>query len=570
MSHPRDDPPADIRCAIQLHVDGKLEAAADAYRTILLQRPDEGACWSNLGVALRALGRKEEGLDVLRRGVRACPDFADLHYNLGNALSDAGDWEGAFERYRAVLDREPRHLKAALSCGRALKNLKRYGAALDHYRTALRIHPDNAKLYHALGRLFFVMQRLRPALAAFRRAIAIGQVPPRYRLDLSDVLSALGRYAESEQHLRQALDQAPDAPDLLAALGNNLAGQGRLEEALKSFEAALAVESEHLGARLGRARANLLAGRYIEGWQDFDWRRRHRSWKSLNAEGRTWNGQDIHGQSILLVGEQGLGDVIQFARYASLLARCGAEVSLYVPVPLARLLRRLDGVARVVPGDRPAPTTDWVCPLLDLPGIFGTDLNSIPDTCPYLHSNSPPRPLLPPPRQFRIGVVWAGNPAHDRDRERSCRLEDFTPLLELPGTEFVSFQVGTQAKERIAGGLHGLVEGLDGVLGDFAATADALTEIDLLITVDTAIAHLAGALGRPVWNLLTFAPDWRWLLGRSDTPWYPTMRLFRQPTPGDWPGVFRQVRAALVDELERRSVDLRALTLRSEDVDPLP
>lgn len=557
MNHASGEPAPDVRHAIALHVEGKLDAAADAYRAILLHRPDEGTCWSNLGVALRALGRKEEGLDVLRRGVRASPDFADLHYNLGNALSDAGDWEGASERYRAVLDREPRHLKAALSCGRALENLKRYGAALDHYRAALRIHPDNAKLYYALGRLFFVMQRLRPALAAFRRAIAIGQVPPRYRLDLSDVLSALGNYAESEQHLRQALDQAPDSPDVLVALGNNLAGQGHLEKALQSFEAALAVESEHLGARLGRARANLLAGRYIEGWQDFGWRRRHRSWKSLNAEGRPWNGQDIHGQSILLVGEQGLGDVIQVARYAPLLARRGAEVSLYVPVPLARLLRRLDGVARVIPDDDPAPTTDWVCLLWDLPGIFGTDLNSIPDSCPYLHSDSLPRPLLPPTRQFRMGVVWAGNPAHDRDRERSCRLEDFAPLIALPGTEFVSFQVGTRATERTAGGFRGLVEGLDGVLDDFAATADALAEIDLLITVDTAIAHLAGALGRPVWNLLTFAPDWRWLLGRSDTPWYPTMRLFRQPEPGDWAGVFRQVRAALVDELERRSVDTR-------------
>lgn len=554
MNHARGEPAPDVRRAIELHVDGKLDAAADAYRAILRHRPDEGACWSNLGVALRALGRKAEGLDVLRRGVRACPDFADLRYNLGNALSDTADWEGALERYRAVLDREPRHLKAALSCGTALAKLERYDAALDHYRAALRVHPDNAKLYHALGRLLWDKQHLEPALAAFRRAVAIEPTAPVYRLDLSGVLSALGDSAESERHLRTALEHAPDSADVLAALGNNLAGQGRLEEALKSFEAVLAVESAHLGARLGRARANLLAGRYIEGWRDFGWRRRHHTWQSLNVEGRPWNGEDIRGQSILLVSEQGLGDVIQFARYAPLVAQRGADVSLYVPVSLARLLRRLDCVAQVIPGDRPAPATDRVCLLLDLPGIFGTAPDSIPDTCPYLHTISRRRPFLPPPRQFRVGIVWAGNPAHDRDRERSCRLEDFAPLIALPGTEFVSFQVGPRATERAAGGFRGLVGGLNSVLDDFAATADALAEIDLLITVDTAIAHLAGALGIPVWNLLTFAPDWRWLLGRSDTPWYPTMRLFRQPEPGDWGSVFRNVRSALIAEVGRKSV----------------
>ena len=260
---------------------------------------------------------------------------------------------------------------------------------------------------------------------------------------------------------------------------------------------------------------------------------------------RVWRGQDLEGQSILLYREQGLGDAIQFARYAPLLARRGAEVLLSSPPVLVGLLRRLPAVAGVVSSDEPCPRTDWACSLLDVPGILKTDLESIPGDCPYLPARPRPRPLLPPTTQFRIGIVWAGSPRHERDRERSCRLDEFAPLFELPGTEFVSFQVGPRARDLRESCWRALVREAPEEVAPFEATADALAEVDLVITVDTAMAHLAGALGRPVWTLLAFAPDWRWMLGRADTPWYPTMRLFRQPAPNDWAGVFREVRREL-------------------------
>ena len=213
------------------------------------------------------------------------------------------------------------------------------------------------------------------------------------------------------------------------------------------------------------------------------------------------------------------------------------------------LLERLPGVARVVPEDRPWPRTDWVCLLMDVPGILGTDLDSIPGECPYLPARPRPRPLLPPTRQFRIGMVWGGKPTHKQDGRRSCRLDDFAPLVELPGTEFVSLQVGPRAEELRPSGWRGLILDARDKVGSVEATADALSEVDLVITVDTMMAHLAGALGRPVWTLLSFAPDWRWMLDRIDTPWYPTMRLFRQPAPNDWAGAFRQVRRALAARL---------------------
>ena len=341
-----------------------------------------------------------------------------------------------------------------------------------------------------------------------------------------------------------------DSPRLLAALGHSLLDQGHLAAGLEYCHAAVALDPDHQDARLARGRANFLAGRYRAGWPD-----RYRLVYGIDRRpkgtaGRAWEGQDLAGQSILLYGEQGLGDVIQFARYAPLVAERGARVVVACRPRLLGLLRRLPRVDSVVPSDRPPPPTDWHCSLLDVPAVWGHDVDSIPAACPYLPPARREIPVLRPARQFRVGIVWAGNPTQKRDRLRSCRPEDFAPLFELPGAEFVSFQAGPPAGE-LRAGWRGLVHDPGDALTDLEATADALLEVDLVITVDTMLAHLAGALGRPVWTLLPFAPDMRWMLGRSDTPWYPTMRLFRQPAPNDWPGVFRAVRRELAARLAR-------------------
>ncbi len=235
--------------------------------------------------------------------------------------------------------------------------------------------------------------------------------------------------------------------------------------------------------------------------------------------------------------------MIQYARYAPLMAQRAAKVFLYCSPRMAGLMRRLPGVSQVVTGER-CPRTDWVCSLVDAPGILGTEFDSIPGECPYLPPARRQRPVLPAATQFRVGIVWAGNPTHPSDFRRSCRLDDFAPLIALPGTEYVSFQVGPRARE-LRSGWQGLVHDPGNALADLEATADALLEVDLVITVDTMLAHLAGALGRPVWTLLASNPDYRWMLKRKDTPWYPTMRLFRQPKPNDWKSVFREVRKEL-------------------------
>ena len=560
----------DLDRAIRLHTGGQLDAAVDAYRAILERHPEAGACWCNLGVALRKLGRRDEALAVLREGVRACPELVDLNYNLGNALSDAGDAEGALERYRAAFARDPGHLPAAIACGAALLGLARFEQAVDHYRAALDRHPDNARLYHALGRALWNLRQVRAAAAAYRRAIALGPAPPVYRINLHHALSALGQYAEDERQLRAATAADRRSPAVLAALGQSLIDQGRLADGLACCDAALAADPDHLDARLGRARGNFLAGRYAAAWPDFRWRRRHSTWRAMGVEGRDWEGQDLAGQSILLYGEQGLGDVIQFARFA--------------PLVWLRAARRCRSTARrgwsaccsgcpacggVVPGDRPCPPTDWVCSLLDVPGVLGTDLDSLPEACPYLPARKRPRPLLPPARGFRIAIVWGGNPAHARDSERSCRLADFAPLIELPGTEFISFQVGRRARELSRGLARAgrrCRAGADRVRGDRGRAAGSGPRHHR--------GHGAGPPGRAPWAGLSgpcwrFAPDWRWLLGRDDTPWYPTMRLFRQPEPNDWGGRLpRRARRACRPAGRGRIIDApsrspRCVTIRS-------
>ena len=511
------------RRALRLHVTGNLDAAVAAYRAVLKRHPKACDCWCNLGAALRALGRKDESLEALRQGVRVCPQHVGLNQNLGNALEDAGDQRGAWEHHSQCVDR---------------------------YQAALRMVPDSAELYNALGWAFFKLRQPEASGSAYGRAVALQPASAAYRLDLARVLPVLGRHAENERQLRAA---TPQNADVLAALGHALVDQGDLDEGLKCGDAALAIDPEHSGARLARARANFLAGRYAAAWPDYAYRRSLRPRGVLPPGGtdRAWKGQGLDGQSIVLYREQGLGDVIQFARYAPLVAQRGAEVVLCCPPALVGLLRRLPGVARVVPDDEPCPPTAWSCSLMDLPGVVGTDLDSIPADCPYLPPRARSEPLLPRTRQFRVGIVWAGSPTNYRDLTRSCRLDDFAPLVELPGAEFISFQVGPRAQELRASGWRGLIrEAGDGLL-PFEATADALAEVDLVITVDTVTAHLAGALGRPVWTLLAFAPDWRWMLDRADTPWYPTMRLFRQPKPNDWASVFREVRRELEAHLAR-------------------
>jgi hypothetical protein len=328
---------------------------------------------------------------------------------------------------------------------------------------------------------------------------------------------------------------------------------GRPEAALQALERAIALAPDYADAHWNRALTLLLAGDFAQGWPAYEWRWRATGMREPDLAAPRWDGGPLDGQTILLHAEQGLGDSIHFVRYAPLVAARGGRVIVQCPAPLARLLATCAGVARVIPRGEPLPPFELQAPLMSLPGLLNTRLDNIPAEVPYL---APPAgagaaaqaalaALAALGARRTVGVVWAGNPAHENDRNRSCPARCFA-ALGAPERALVSLQKGAGADDIAA--IPGALD-LGPRLEDFAATAAAIARLDLVIAVDTATAHLAGALGRPVWLLLPHAPEWRWQLRRDDSPWYPTMRLFRQERPGDWPGVFERVGEALKSAL---------------------
>jgi hypothetical protein len=358
----------------------------------------------------------------------------------------------------------------------------------------------------------------------------------------------LGEDEQAEAHFHEAI--AADRAYLAARVshGDLLRRQGRVEEATRAYDAALAIEPNHNGARFGRAFVRLMTGDLPGGWQDYEFRPAQRGPPEPALRPR-WRGEDLTGKVLLLYAEQGIGDSLQFLRYASVLAARGARVLAAVPVAIMELARRVPGVEGVIAPSPVLPRFDWCCPLPSLPGICGTELATIPGAVPYL---SPPPERLASWRNrlaavpklstaLKVALVWAGNPSHPNDHRRSMRFADLLPLLTGVDCHYWLLQKGPPAAQAAPPPAGVSLDSIGEDLRDFADTAAVVAMADLVISVDTALCHLAGALGRPVWTLLPFAPDWRWLLDRADSPWYPTMVLYRQQRPGDWAGVIERV-----------------------------
>ncbi len=346
----------------------------------------------------------------------------------------------------------------------------------------------------------------------------------------------------AEQHLRRAVALDPALPEAHASLGFVLTSLGRLHEAAAACDAAIRLRPDFARAYWNRSFARLLAGDFAAGWEDYEWRRRdpHFAAAQPRLPGREWQGEPLAGRRLLVLASQGLGDTIQFARFLPELANRAETVTLACAAPLVRLLAQLP--VSVIDRDPPLPVHDLWVDQMSLPRLLGIRPDSIPAASSYLVAAGA-APVRDRSRRPLVGLVWAGNPAHSNDARRSIPLAALAPLITLPGIAFASLQVGPAAAQ---------IEARFGIpdaspyLRDFAATARLISRLDLVISVDTATAHLAGALGKPVWLMLPYAPDWRWMAGRCDSPWYASARLFRQSRPGDWDGVVARIAEALV------------------------
>jgi tetratricopeptide (TPR) repeat protein len=568
------------------------EALAACDRTIALQ-PDYAEAHSNRGNTLRELRRYNDAVGACDRALALAPGFADAHCNRGGALhalqrfdealasfdralalrpayADALCSRGAvlhalkrYDEALAACDRtialQPDYAKAHSNRGNTLRELRRYDEAVEACDRALALVPDYADAHCHRGNALHALQRFDEALASFDRALALRPAYADALCNRGAALHALRHYDEALVACDRTIALQPDHAQAHANRGVTLQDMMRCEEALASYDQALALRPDFAGAHNNAALCRLLVGDLERGWQEHEWR-----WQTdqLASERRNfpqplWLGRDeLEGKTILLHAEQGFGDTLQFCRYVPLVAARGARVILEVQRPLQDLMRTLAGAAEVLSRGEKLPAFDLHCPLLSLPLALRTELNTIPAHMPYLAARENKvrawRDRLAGHEKPRIGLVWAGNPRKELancnriDALRSMEFAQLAPLLEISDCEFYSLQKGADAVTQLRDSIlrQHVVDWTDD-LHDFSDTAALIENLDLVIAVDTAVAHLAGALDKPVWLLNRYNTCWRWLLDREDSPWYPTARLFRQDAGRQWDGVVVRVRAAL-------------------------
>lgn len=432
------------------------------------------------------------------------------------------------------------------------------------YRQILQAQPNHPGAHHLLGMIAYQVGKHDIAVEYVKRAIALNPAVAEFHNNLGTVYLDTDRIEAARPHLATALQLQPDYVEARYNMGNLLRNEGKFEEAVAQYRQALKLKPDYAGAHWNLSLVLLLTGHFAEGWQEHEWRWEAevgKPWKR-NFPQPLWDGADISGRTILLHAEQGFGDALQFVRYVPLVAKRGARVVLECQPELKALFKSVKGVKVLVAKGEPLPAFDVHAPLLSLPGIFGTTLETVPAPVSYLAANpklaAAWRARMDGGRDtFKVGLAWAGNPVQGNNRNRSASLSLFAPLGKVEGVTFYSLQKGEAAQQTLTPPKGMAVIDLTAELKDFADTAALISNLDLVVTVDTAVAHLAGAMGKPGWTLLTFSPDWRWLLERGDCPWYPTMRLFRQERPGDWPGVVARAAEALQDMVRVGRVSVR-------------
>ncbi|MEJ2626614.1 MAG: tetratricopeptide repeat protein [Pseudolabrys sp.] len=568
-------------------LDRAAEAVESYDRAIALQ-PDFAGAINNRGNALRKLGRNEEAVESFERALALNPGYPEAFNNRGNALVAMQRTEEALKSYEAALAQRPTYVDALVNRAEALRLLAREDEAMASLDRALALKPDHpaalqarAKLRQTrgdtagaltdlerlapqkpgdadtqtgLGHLLRELGRFEEALAAYDRALALNADSVGTHNCRGNVLVELNRLDEALAAYERALAIDPDYAFALVNRGSALRYLGRADEALACFDAAIARAPDLPDAHWNKALLQLSLGDFTHGLAGYEWRWRRGIEAPRGFAQPLWQGEDIAGKTILLHAEQGLGDSIQMLRYLPLVAAKGAKIVLELPRALLPLIGD-PAIARVSRGAA-LPPFDVHCPLMSLPLAFGTTIETIPADVPYVQVPAGRMQKwraklagIPAPR---VGLVWSGKADHANDHNRSIALEPLAPVLAVPGVQFVSLQQQTREGDLAEAARRPNLTRFDADLADFADTAAAICQLDLVIAVDTAVAHLAGALGKPVWILMSHIQDWRWFLGRDDSPWYPSARLFRQPHPGDWDSVVAVVATALGNFTETR------------------
>lgn len=510
-------------------------------------------------------GRFDLAVQELRIAVENALGSPDLRYNLGTALAATDSHEAAIAEFRKGLDLRPQDAAMLNNLGNSLGALGRYAEAERAFSLALKYDRRNTIILSNRARNLNVLAASLRERGEDKAALPLLQLAVDCQPDFAEgwnnlgtVLHDLRRLDEGEAAIRKALDLRGDYPLALGNLANILMDRGRVDDALALYERAVLLAPDSAVAHWNLALALLLTGDLKRGFGEFEWRFGLPLASTLYSvrNAPAWQGESLEGKRLLIYAEQGLGDTLQFVRYAPLAVERGAEVWIECQSPLKTLISRLTGVAGVlIPGES-GPLPDFVCPMMSLPHCFGTTLGSIPAAIPYLvpaphRVEAWARRFKESARKPRVGLVWAGEPrsgqpdANRIDRRRSIHIDDLSPVLSLEGIDFFSLQKGAPAAQLPASQWAGMVTDWSDDFTDFLETAALVSHLDLVIGVDTSVIHLSGALGKPTWVLSRFDGCWRWLSDRTDSPWYPTLRLFRQKQPLEWAPVVEELTAQL-------------------------
>ncbi len=564
--------------AMSWYQKGEEDKAIAFCHQVLLAYPGNSETMNLLGVCLQNTGKLAEAVSVYREAIALNPQNINLHNNLGSALHSLGHEEQALACYEKAITIDPNCADAYYNAAKIMEEQNRRKEAIAYCKKAIAIKPE-AKFYNELGIYYQKCGNLAEAARQYEQAIDLTPNCLEAICNLGMILRKQGKIAEALGQYRQALAIKPDYPEVYNRMGLAWQEQGKLAEAIACYQKAIALKPDFVSAyinlgialqeqlklqeamgyyrhaialkpdaekaHMGLGMCSLLLQDFQQGFVEYEWR-----WwtKSQTPEERLkkplWDGSPLAGKTILLHTEQGHGDAIQFVRYAPLVAQRGAgKVILETYPALRRLFTTVSLVQEVVVKGESLPAFDVQVPLMSLPRILGTTIETIPARISYLYAEEKDAVkciLLRREGEVKVGIVWAVNAKSPTASKRSCPVSLFLELSQIPGVSLYSLQ---KEHTDILDGAP--IQDLSTHLHDFASSAAVISQLDLVISVDTAVAHLAGALGKPVWVLLPFSPDWRWLLDRSDSPWYPTMRPDRQTKLGDWPSVFAQVKAAL-------------------------
>jgi tetratricopeptide (TPR) repeat protein len=566
-----------------LLLQGKKEQAIGAFRAAVKLRGDDAAAWNNLGFLLLETKQLDEAIVACQRAAELQPNSAETWMNLGIVLSTQGQTAEAVEAYRRAVNARPDFIDAYCNITMGLRDLKRLDEAFEMASRAVQVRPDSGKAQTNLGLVLEDRLQTEAAMNAYRRAIELQNDLPEPYNNLGILLHDAGRDDEAIEMCRKALAIKPEYSDAWSSLGNALGSLDRIDESIDAYRRAVAlkpdeamghsnlglalvakgemdaaiasyrrgaaVQSEFPSTRLNLGLALLAKGEWLEGWRLYEYRWKvppqSRLWRDFGLP--RWDGSPLQGKRILITTEQGFGDAIQFVRYARVLAGLGGRVIVECEWPLRRLFANVEGIEQAVKQGEKLPDADVFCPIGSLPLALGTTERTIPADVPYIRADVGAAARwrarldahVPADgsandarRRLNVGLAWAGNPKPNP--RRTIPLALLSPLGAIGGIRFISLQKGDAARAAACPPAGMELVDWTADLSDFAATAALMATLDLVISIDSGVAHLAGAMAKPLWVMLPFNGDWRWLLDRSDSPWYPTMRLFRQSTIGDW------------------------------------